>query len=61
VHRKSRFQAAKESTTGAREEAETICLKKQAIEEVRQFYICHFGFISSHKRTPKAQCNTPSI
>jgi len=51
--RKTCLQAAEESATGAREEAQAACLKKAALEEVRQFYICHFGFISSHKCTPK--------
>jgi len=48
-----RLQTAKESATGAREETQAACLKKAALEEVRQFYIRHFGFFSTHKRTPK--------
>jgi len=53
MRRKSCLQAAQESATGAREEAQAACLKKAATKEVRQFYIRHFGFFSMHKRTPK--------
>jgi len=52
-HPEKQNQALQESITRVREESEETCLKEATITKVRDFYICHFGFFSSHKHTPK--------